>query len=134
MGFNRVWHLVRDQGLYQFLRAYSTLVLYPFIIRNDIFALILDSKGYSAEAAHDGESALEICRQRIPDLVLSDVVMPGMNGIELAIAVSQQFRTATSSSFPAKLTPRRYWKTPSAKAMTSNSLQSLFIRRVGNKD
>jgi CheY-like chemotaxis protein len=96
--------------------------------------LILDSKGYSAEAAHDGESALEICQQKIPDLVLSDVVMPGMNGIELAIAVSQQFRTATSSSFPAKLTPRRYWKTPSAKAMTSNSLQSLFIRRVGNKD
>ena len=92
MGFNRVWHLVRDQGLYQFLRAYSTLVLYPFIIRNDTFALILDSKGYSAEAAHDGESALEICRRRIPDLVLSDVVMPGMNGIELAIAVSQQFR------------------------------------------
>jgi len=73
MGFNRVWHLVRDQGLYQFLRAYSTLVLYPFIIRNDTLALILDSKGYSAEAAHDGESALEICRQRIPDLVLTDV-------------------------------------------------------------
>jgi CheY-like chemotaxis protein len=58
----------------------------------DTLALILDSKGYSAEAAHDGESALEICRHRIPDLVLSDVVMPGMSGIELTIAVSQQFR------------------------------------------
>jgi CheY-like chemotaxis protein len=128
-------------NIYQMSTSHATDLLRPFIVVvddekriADTLALILDSKGYSAEAAHDGESALEICRQRIPDLVLSDVVMPGMNGIELAIAVSQQFRTATSSSFPAKLTPRRYWKTPSAKAMTSNSLQSLFIRRVGNKD
>ena len=58
----------------------------------DTLALILTSKGYAAEAAHDGVSALEICRQRVPDLVLSDVVMPGMNGIELAIAIRQQFR------------------------------------------
>ena len=57
----------------------------------DTLALILVSKGYAAEAAHDGTSALEICRQRVPDLVLSDVVMPGMNGIELAIAIRQQF-------------------------------------------
>jgi DNA-binding response OmpR family regulator len=58
----------------------------------DTLALILNSKGYAAEAAHDGASALEICRQRVPDLVLTDVVMPGMNGIELAIAIRQQFR------------------------------------------
>jgi CheY-like chemotaxis protein len=58
----------------------------------DTLALILVSKGYAAEAAHDGASALEICRQRVPDLVVSDVVMPGMNGIELAIAIRQQFR------------------------------------------
>jgi CheY-like chemotaxis protein len=57
----------------------------------DTLALILNSKGYAAEAAHDGESALQICRRKNPDLILSDVVMPGMNGIELAIAVRQQF-------------------------------------------
>jgi DNA-binding response OmpR family regulator len=58
----------------------------------DTLALILNSKGYLAQAAHDGASALKICRQRVPDLVLSDVVMPGMNGIELATAVRQEFR------------------------------------------
>jgi len=57
----------------------------------DTLALILNSKGYVAEAAHDGTSALAICRERAPDLLLSDVVMPGMNGIELAIAIRQQF-------------------------------------------
>jgi DNA-binding response OmpR family regulator len=59
----------------------------------DTLALILNSKGYAAEAAHDGASALEICRRRVPDLVLTDVVMPGMNGIDLAIAIRQQFRS-----------------------------------------
>ena len=42
-----------------------------------------------AEGAHDGA---EICRRRVPDLVISDVVKPGMNGIELAITIRQQFR------------------------------------------
>jgi CheY-like chemotaxis protein len=58
----------------------------------DTLVLILNSEGYAAEAAYDGASALEICRRKVPDLILSDVVMPGMNGIELAIAVRQQFR------------------------------------------
>lgn len=57
----------------------------------DTLALILESKGYTAQAAYDGTSALELCRQSIPDLLVSDVMMPGMNGIELAIAVRQEF-------------------------------------------
>ena len=57
----------------------------------DTLALILTSKGYTAQIAYDGASALAMCRGRVPDLVLSDVVMPGMNGIELAIAVRQEF-------------------------------------------
>jgi DNA-binding response OmpR family regulator len=56
----------------------------------DTLVLILNAKGYRAEAAHDGASALAKCRQKSPDLVLSDVVMPGMNGVELAIAIRQQ--------------------------------------------
>ena len=57
----------------------------------DTLALILESKGYRAQPAYDGTSALEMCRQSIPHLLLSDVMMPGMNGIELAIAVRQEF-------------------------------------------
>jgi serine/threonine-protein kinase len=35
--------------------------------------------------APDGESGLEAARQRVPDLLLLDLQMPGMNGIELAM-------------------------------------------------
>lgn len=58
----------------------------------DTLALILASRGYAAAAAHDGASALEICRHKTPDLVITDVVMPDMNGIDLAITIRQRFR------------------------------------------
>ncbi len=57
----------------------------------DTLALILSTKGYTAKAAYDGSSGIEICRKFRPDLVISDVVMPGMNGIEMAIEIRRKF-------------------------------------------
>jgi CheY-like chemotaxis protein len=57
----------------------------------DTLALILGSKGYVSEAAYDAATALEVCRARTPNLLISDVVMPGMNGIELGIAIRRDF-------------------------------------------
>ncbi len=51
----------------------------------DTLVEILSLKGYAATAAYDGASALEIARDVPPDVLLTDVVMPGMSGIELAI-------------------------------------------------
>jgi CheY-like chemotaxis protein len=55
----------------------------------DTLAAILEISGYAAIAAYDGPSALEIARIIPPDLLISDVVMPGMSGVELAMALSQ---------------------------------------------
>jgi CheY-like chemotaxis protein len=55
----------------------------------DTLTAILARNGYAAMAAYDGESALEVARSIAPDLLLTDVAMPGMSGIDLAIAVSQ---------------------------------------------
>lgn len=52
-------------------------------------AAILEMQGYKTQTAADGDSALERALEIRPDLVLSDVVMPGMNGIQLAIALSE---------------------------------------------
>jgi CheY-like chemotaxis protein len=57
----------------------------------DTLKLILCSKGYIAEAAYDGLSGIERCRAFRPDLIISDVVMPGMNGVEMALAIRQEF-------------------------------------------
>jgi putative two-component system response regulator len=43
----------------------------------------LVAEGYTVEVAHDGPSGLEAVRRVSPDLVLVDILMPGMNGFEL---------------------------------------------------
>lgn len=42
---------------------------------------ILEEDGHDLLFASDGESALKVCRSEDPDLVLTDLVMPGFNGL-----------------------------------------------------
>jgi DNA-binding response OmpR family regulator/DNA-binding CsgD family transcriptional regulator len=44
----------------------------------------LDESGYTVLVATDGESALQRAAQALPDIVLLDAVMPGMDGFEVA--------------------------------------------------
>jgi DNA-binding NtrC family response regulator len=53
----------------------------------DTLSLILTSHGFAVMTAYDGRSALEIATTVLPDLLISDVVMPDLNGIELALAI-----------------------------------------------
>ena len=57
----------------------------------DTTAEILGSFGYEAKAAYDGETALGIAISFHPDFLLTDILMPRMNGVELAIFVRKQF-------------------------------------------
>lgn len=49
----------------------------------------LNSQGYEIRAANDGETALEIAKDFAPDLVITDLSMPHMNGIELCRRIRQ---------------------------------------------
>ena len=50
---------------------------------------ILNISGFCAFVAYDGETALELAAKLHPDILLTDVVMAGMNGIELAVAITK---------------------------------------------
>jgi CheY-like chemotaxis protein len=53
----------------------------------DTLARILDLNGYDASAVYSGTAAVESARALQPDLVISDVIMQDMNGIEAAIHI-----------------------------------------------
>ncbi len=55
-------------------------------LRNS-FHKLLSEEGYTAEGAASGEAGLEIVQNQSPDLVIVDVRLPGMNGLETFEAI-----------------------------------------------
>jgi CheY-like chemotaxis protein len=70
-------------------RARRILVVDDEILIADTIVQILNRNGFIAEAAYSGAQAIECARLNCPDLVLSDVLMPQIDGVEAAIQISQ---------------------------------------------
>lgn len=60
----------------------------------DTLTEILEMSGFHVATAYDGWEALETVARFHPDYLLSDVLMPRMNGVELAIAIRKMFPPA----------------------------------------
>jgi CheY-like chemotaxis protein len=60
----------------------------------DTMAEILEGAGFQAATAYDGWSALQVADIVQPDYLLSDVLMPRMNGVDLAIAIRKMYPAA----------------------------------------
>ncbi|OAI12460.1 hypothetical protein A1507_02980 [Methylomonas koyamae] len=58
-------------------------------------ARLLRKQGYAVTAVRDGLAALAAVRQRRPDLVLTDIMMPGLDGIGLLSALREDRDTST---------------------------------------
>src|SRR6266704_3580210 len=59
----------------------------------DTVRRILDSRGHSVETASDGAAAIGPIAQRAPDLVITDIFMPGQDGIETLVELRKAFPT-----------------------------------------
>jgi CheY-like chemotaxis protein len=53
----------------------------------DTLAMILNQSGFEARAVYSGEKAVELAPVFEPDMLISDVIMAGLNGIDAAIRV-----------------------------------------------
>jgi CheY-like chemotaxis protein len=57
----------------------------------EMMAILLNEEGYEVSTASDGLDALAQLRTSTPDLIISDVNMPRMSGIELLSEVRRRF-------------------------------------------
>jgi two-component system phosphate regulon response regulator PhoB len=60
----------------------------------ELICMNLQRNGYDTVAAHDGPTGLEIARKQKPDLVVLDVMMPGLSGREVAVTLKGDPDTA----------------------------------------
>ena len=57
----------------------------------DTLAEILRHNGYATETAYDATGALERALLSPPDLVITDVALPGMSGVQLAVTIKRVY-------------------------------------------
>ena len=60
----------------------------------ELVAMRLKREFYEVEVAHDGREALDRIRCNPPELVLLDIMLPGMSGTEVLRAMRDDPRTA----------------------------------------
>ncbi len=53
----------------------------------DTLAMILNQSGFEARAVYSGEKAVELAASFTPDMLITDVIMADLNGIDAAIMI-----------------------------------------------
>jgi two-component system response regulator PilR (NtrC family) len=79
----------------------------------ELLELVLKREGYAVHTAENGTRALELVRQNVYDLIISDVKMPDINGIELLARVreiSPETMVIMITAFATVDTARRAFK------------------------
>jgi len=96
-----LWHLQAEAGLLAApvdesselrdtaVRAPRVLVVDDERLVADTLSEILKRFKYDAVPFYNGETAIEAARERCPDYVLSDVIMPRLNGVETVLKIRE---------------------------------------------
>ncbi|TWU56923.1 Regulatory protein LuxO [Rubripirellula tenax] len=95
---------------------------------------ILESAGYHVECVENGRLALETLGQRQPDLVVTDLRMPELNGMELVRAIAEKYShlpTVVVTARGSESLAVDALATGAANFVPKNSLHKLLNRVVG---
>lgn len=83
------------------VRTFGPTVRQPHILIVDdepaireFLAFVLEDEGYDVRTAEDGREALEVARRDSPDIVVTDLMMPRMDGYALIEALRRTFTYA----------------------------------------
>ncbi|WP_373563221.1 response regulator [Tunturibacter empetritectus] len=96
-------------------------------------AIILNQAGFEARAVFSGEQVVELLDSFQPEMMIADVVMPGMTGIEVAIAVRSKLPNCKIFFFSGKLPlpiclNRRKRRVTNSRLSLNRYTQPIYLR------
>lgn len=72
---------------------YRILIVEDEPTLRDLGKMLLQAQGYEVRSAEDGFQGLAALKQSLPDIIISDLQMPNMNGFEFLSVVRRRFPT-----------------------------------------
>ena len=98
---------------------------------------VLEKEGYEVSTAQDGQAALGLIDKRMPDVILLDLMMPGMDGREVCRRIHEASPTTKVIYFTAKAKPIdpavfRQLRTEADAFITKPATSRQIISQVGN--
>ncbi|MBL7071540.1 MAG: response regulator [Candidatus Omnitrophica bacterium] len=103
-------------------RKIQVLVVDDEVDFKQLLTFWLESKGYSAITASNGQDALKLMEKTTPDIVLLDIRMPVMDGIETLKRIRK-----TNKDLPVILISA-YINDPKAKDVLSYGISGIFYK------
>jgi DNA-binding response OmpR family regulator len=73
----------------------------------DLLQDLLQEQGYTVRRAYDGITALQLIERELPDLVVTDVMMPRLDGLALFNEIRTRTSTLPVILMSAAVTPRK---------------------------
>jgi twitching motility two-component system response regulator PilH len=95
-----------------------------------LFSAMLERAGHKVSHAADAESGIARAKSEIPDLILMDVIMPGMNGFQATRSLS---RDPTTSHIPVVIVTTKSMETDRVWALRQGA-KDFLVKPVGEKD
>jgi len=64
-------------------KGYRLLIVDDELVNREILRYLLEDAGYAVDVTEDGFEAFDMIKRSLPDLILLDIMMPGLNGFDM---------------------------------------------------
>ena len=96
----------------------------------DLLQDLLQDQGYEVRRAYDGMTALQLIERELPDLVVTDVMMPRLDGLALYNEIRTRTATLPVILMSAAVTPRKIDATFVPKPFDIDTLLDLVDEKL----
>ena len=99
-----------------------------------LLGAVLKQAGYTVEVAEDGFAALRAIQQQMPDIVITDLRMPNMNGFELLSVIRNRFPELPTVAISGEFLACQISEGPLADAFFQKGSYSIpeFLKKIGD--